>query len=74
MNLEFDDGDDLSTTTGTETLAASDLIIEEFAEGSDRSQLPKQRIGGRELKLDSGCGGTLKRYLAKGVCASCPQR
>jgi hypothetical protein len=46
MDLEFDDDDDLSTVMGTETLAANDLIPEEFAEGSDRSQLPKQRIGG----------------------------
>ena len=45
MDLEFDDDDDLSTVVGIETLAANDMIPEEFAEGSDRSQLPKQRIG-----------------------------
>ena len=45
MGLEFDDDDDLSTAMGTEILAVNDLIPEEFAEGSDRSQLPKQRIG-----------------------------
>jgi hypothetical protein len=32
MDLEFDDGNDLSTAMGTETLAANDLIPEEFAE------------------------------------------
>jgi hypothetical protein len=41
MDLEFDDDYDLSTVVGIETLAASCLIPEEFAEGSDRSQLPK---------------------------------
>jgi hypothetical protein len=49
MDLEFDDYDDLSNVVGIEILTANDLIPEEFAEGSDRSQLPKQRIGGREF-------------------------
>jgi hypothetical protein len=49
MDLKFNDDDDLNTAMVTETLAANDLIAEEFAEGSDRSQLPKQRIGGREF-------------------------
>jgi hypothetical protein len=39
-DLQFDDDDDLSTAMGTKTLAADDLIPEEFAEGSDRSQIP----------------------------------
>ena len=45
MDLEFDDDDDLSTVVGIETLTANDMIPEEFAKSSDRSQLPKQRIG-----------------------------
>jgi hypothetical protein len=45
MDLRFDDDDDFSTTMDTKTLAANDLITEEFAEGSDKSRLPKQRIG-----------------------------
>jgi hypothetical protein len=49
MDLGFDDDDDLSTAMGTKTLAANDLIPEEFAECSDKSLLPKQRIRGREF-------------------------
>jgi hypothetical protein len=41
MDLEFDDDDDLSTAIGTETLAANDLIPEEFAEGSNNSYRSK---------------------------------
>jgi hypothetical protein len=49
MDLEFEDDGDPSTGIDTETLAANDLIQEDFAEGSDRSPLPKQWIGGREF-------------------------
>ena len=45
MDLKFDGGDDLSTAVGTKALPANDLIPEWFAEGSDRSQLPKWRSG-----------------------------
>ena len=37
-DLEFGDDDDPSTAMGTETLAGYDLVPEEFAEGSDKSQ------------------------------------
>jgi hypothetical protein len=49
MDLGFDDGDDLSTAMSTETLADYDPVPEEFAGGSDKSQLPTQRIAGREF-------------------------
>jgi hypothetical protein len=41
MDLEFDNDDYPSIAMGTETLTANDMIREWFAEGSDRSQLPK---------------------------------
>lgn len=31
MDLEFDDGDDLSTVVGIETLTANDMLPEELA-------------------------------------------
>jgi len=49
MDIGFDDDDVLSTAMGTKTLAANGLIPEEFAEGSDKSQLPKQRMGRTEF-------------------------
>jgi hypothetical protein len=41
MDLEFGDDDDSSTTVGTETLTANDLIPEWLAGGSGGSQLLK---------------------------------
>jgi hypothetical protein len=41
MDLEFDDDENPSAAMGTRTLAANDMILEWFAEGSGRSQLLK---------------------------------
>lgn len=40
IDLKFDNEDDPNTAMGTETLAANDLILGWFAEGSHKSQLP----------------------------------
>jgi hypothetical protein len=73
MDLRFDDDDDPSTAMGTETLAANDLIPEEFAEGS---QLPKQRIGGREFLIveqSASLRSTCSRYPTRLTAMPRPQ-
>jgi hypothetical protein len=52
IDLEFNDDDDLSTTIGTETLAASDLILE----GPPARPQAGHHRPGRTL-ADTGPGG-----------------